>query len=204
MSGQVRDFYDTEAADKYRTMMQSEDELKFYRADIIEISRLCISGLPVLDVGCGTGDLLKLLDEAKPGLSLLGIDAAETMLRHAKTLLPTAKFIIGDAVKLPFDLNSIGALMCTFVTHHLTDIDMRAAVAEFARVLAPGGVLYHCYWHGDGLMDPFSKKENPPPLIKRREKTVDAIFAEFGFSKRAGRLDSYGWGDMAFAIYQNA
>ena len=94
--------------------------------------------------------------------------------------------------------------MCTFVTHHLTDLELRAAVAEFARVLAPGAPLYHCYWHGDGMMDPFLKKENPPPLIKRQEKTVDAIFAEFGFSKIQGRLDSYEWGEMAFTIFQIA
>jgi len=197
----VRDFYDTETADKYKSMMQSEDELKFYRADVTELVALCDPGLPVLDVGCGTGDLLKLVNMAKPDLVLQGIDVAEAMLCHARTLLPTATFGVGDATNLQIKSNSIGALMCTFVTHHFTDAELRAAVAEFARVLAPRAPLYHCYWHGDGVMDPFSMKDHPPLMIKRTEQAVDAVFAEFGLCKKQGRLDSYAWGDMAFAIY---
>ena len=75
----VRDFYDTETADKYKSMMQSEDELKFYRADVTELVALCDPGLPVLDVGCGSGYMTAAMYELVKGEGgiVVGIDHLE-------------------------------------------------------------------------------------------------------------------------------
>ena len=197
-------FYDTSAAAKYRTMMQSEDELKFYRADLEELLKLARPGLPLLDVGCGTGDLLAIVRAASPTHTLVGSDIAETMLNHAQTLVPSATFSRGDATNIDLADNSVGALVCSFVTHHLVDSELAAAVAEFARVAAPGAPVYHCYWHGEGDMDGFSETEDgsaPPPLIKRTSETVGAMFCKAGLQLKTRRLDTYEWGDMAFEIY---
>ena len=161
----------------------------------------------MLDVGCGTGDLLKMVQESNPELELAGLDATETMLCHARKLVPSATLVIKDACSLHhYSDHSIGALMCTFVTHHLTDANFELAIREFGRVLSPAAPVYHCYWHGEGSMEPFqpidSKANVGPPLLKKRTaEDVDAAFARAGFQKDTGRIDTYEWGDMGFAIY---
>ncbi len=58
----------------------------------------------VLDVGCGTGTFLKLLEEhAGMSLSLVGVDASEDMLREARARVPVQSTItFADAANLPF------------------------------------------------------------------------------------------------------
>mmetsp|Transcript_8749 Transcript_8749/g.19825 ORF Transcript_8749/g.19825 Transcript_8749/m.19825 type:complete len:391 (+) Transcript_8749:133-1305(+) len=197
-------FYSVEAAEKYHTMMQSEDELKFYRVDLTDLVKLVRPGLPILDIGCGTGDLLNLVRGASPEAKLVGIDIVEAMLVHARTLVPSASFVLGDATSIDLPDSSVGAIMCTFVTHHLTDSDFISAVAEMRRIAAPGAPVYHCYWHGEGDMDGFAEAGTPPPLIKRTSEAVDGAFLGAGFRKKQGRLDTYEWGDMAFDIYTAA
>ena len=200
----VRAFYSVATAEQYKVMMQSEDELKHYRADVAELAKIVVPGQPVLDVGCGCGDLLNLVHTVNPDLKLVGIDVAETMLTHARALLPSATFAIDDATSITSVADSsIGALLCTFVTHHLEDEEFHCAVNEFARVLSIGAPVYHVYWLGEGEMEGFAElSDKPPPLLKRTEKFVDAAFAAAGLRKASGRVDtSYEWGYMGFATY---
>ena len=74
---------------------------------------------------------------------------------------------------------------------------------EMSRVLAADAPVYHCYWHGSGDMEFFDgSSETAPPFMKKRAADdVDAIFLDAGFQKTQGRLDTYEWGDMCFAMY---
>ena len=201
------EFYSREAALKYKKIMESKQELDFYRTDVAELtSKLFVQNLLVLDVGCGCGDILNLVSQSdglREGTSLMGVDIAETMLEHAKELVPSASFKVGDAVSLDFAAEkSVGGILCTFVTHHLQDNEFVMAVHEFARVAATGCPVYHCYWHGEGSMDGFTEgATNSPTLLKRTFEQVDEVFKSQGFAKLHGRRETYEWGDMAFDIY---
>jgi ubiquinone/menaquinone biosynthesis C-methylase UbiE len=89
----------------------------------------------VLEVGCGAGHLLARL----PAGRAVGMDLAESLLARTRTRLGArAALAQGDAVALPFASDAFDRVYCSEVLEHL--VDPRAAVAEIARVLRPGGV----------------------------------------------------------------
>ncbi len=91
----------------------------------------------VLDVGCGTGRLLRKVGEKWPSAELSGVDAAETMIEVARRLKPSARFMVGHAESLPVPDGSIDLVVTSFSFHHWKDqiVGMR----EVVRVLRPGG-----------------------------------------------------------------
>ncbi len=93
-------------------------------------------GLPrgsrVLDVACGTGDLVRAL--AGRGLAPIGIDLSPGMLAHAHADAP---MLLGDALALPLPAASLDGLTCGFALRNFVDLD--AFLAETARVVRPGG-----------------------------------------------------------------
>ena len=97
--------------------------------------------LDVLDVGCGTGVLSLLLSEM--GHNVIGIDLSEGMLGRAKKKAYDhnlrAEFRLGDAENLSFENASFDAV----INRHLlwTLLNPERAVAEWKRVLRPGGKL---------------------------------------------------------------
>jgi ubiquinone/menaquinone biosynthesis C-methylase UbiE len=88
-----------------------------------------------LDLGCGTGWIHEVLRMKGYRRRLVGVDIAFGMLRFAKRKHMRA--VLGDAEHLPFEDNQFDGVLAKGVLHHLPD--MKAAVAEIARVLRPGG-----------------------------------------------------------------
>lgn len=107
----------------------------------VRIARTLTGHLPPgfrhADVGCGTGILLEQL--RAEGWQSIGVDISFSMLQQGRR----AQTICGDMRALPlgphFDL-----VTCLFdsVNFVLEEDGLRAAMAEFARVLLPGGLLY--------------------------------------------------------------
>lgn len=91
----------------------------------------------ILDVGCGTGRLLREARQRWPDAQLIGVDAAEGMVEVAQQLTPDAIFHVGRAEALPLPDASIDVVLSTMSFHHWSD--HVAGVGEVARVLRPGG-----------------------------------------------------------------
>jgi SAM-dependent methyltransferase len=100
------------------------------------------AGTRVLDVGCGTGAVSGLA--AARGALPTGVDVAPGMLAEARRRHPGLAFAEADAVALPFPDGCFDAAVGNFVLNHLPAPE--AAVAEIARVLAPGGALALSLW----------------------------------------------------------
>jgi SAM-dependent methyltransferase len=93
--------------------------------------RLAAEGLtPVLDVGCGEGELARHL----PAGAWVGVDASAEMLARAPEPHHQA-----DATALPFPDGSFGSVALLYVLYHLPDPSL--ALAEARRVLQPGGLV---------------------------------------------------------------
>ena len=94
----------------------------------------------VLDVACGIGTTA-LLMAREFGLNVVGLDVSAANVAKAESLLGggTAKFVTGDAAALPFPDDSFDAVVCECAVS--TFVDQGRVVAEFARVLKPGGMV---------------------------------------------------------------
>ena len=91
----------------------------------------------VLDVGCGTGRLLRKAKEQWPNAQLIGVDAAEKMIEQATQLFPQAEFHVAMAEALPLPDASVDVAFSTLSFHHWEN--QAKGVSEVARVLSPGG-----------------------------------------------------------------
>ena len=100
------------------------------------------SGSRVLDVGCGSGEFLRTL--AQHGAVATGVDPAPGMVALARTLAPLADVRIAEAEDLPFADASFDVVTAVNALQFADDtVD---ALAEFARVLAPGGFVAVANW----------------------------------------------------------
>jgi demethylmenaquinone methyltransferase / 2-methoxy-6-polyprenyl-1,4-benzoquinol methylase len=93
----------------------------------------------VLDLGCGTGDVALRL--ARGGGAVVGADPSRGMLLRARAKAPTLDWVQADALHLPFKGEAFDGSTTAFVLRNLPS--RRAAFAEQARVLRPGGVAAH-------------------------------------------------------------
>ncbi len=84
----------------------------------------------VLDVGCGTGELTRVLAEETPG-PVYGVDADPSLLATARTA-GVGEFLAGDATRLPLPDDAVDVVVCQALLINLPDPG--AAIAEFARV----------------------------------------------------------------------
>jgi ubiquinone/menaquinone biosynthesis C-methylase UbiE len=91
----------------------------------------------ILDVGCGTGRLLRKAKERWSDARLIGVDPAEGMIRQATQLFPEAEFHVAMAESLPLPDASVDLVFSTLSFHHWSD--QAKGVSEIARVLRPEG-----------------------------------------------------------------
>jgi len=104
-----------------------------------------IVGSRVLDVACGTGDLTEAFARAG-ATEVTGLDYTAAMLDHARVKAAKAggavgriHYLQGDAQSLPFPDASFDIVSIAFGIRNVAD--PAKALAEFRRVLAPGGRL---------------------------------------------------------------
>jgi ubiquinone/menaquinone biosynthesis C-methylase UbiE len=94
----------------------------------------------VLDVGCGTGALMRRAAERFPRADLSGADPAPGMVEAAREAWREdrpARFVRAAAERLPFEDGEFDLVMSTVSFHHWQD--QQAGLREIGRVLAPGG-----------------------------------------------------------------
>jgi len=102
------------------------------------------------DVACGTGTFARRLRRRWPELRIVGLDFSPHMLRQAREAMPDDRhvdWVRGSAEHLPLDDAAFDVVTCNNAFHLVRDQD--AALAEFQRVLRPGGLLVIIDWNRD-------------------------------------------------------
>lgn len=92
---------------------------------------------PVLDAGCGTGGLLAFLRPAAGARRLLGVEIDPQAAARA-AVKARAEIAVGSINELPLADRSVAIVLSADVLGHVR-VDPPVALAEMARVLAPGG-----------------------------------------------------------------
>jgi len=133
------------AAATYRAAARLETEIGTRMLERLDYMR--VSPQRILDAGSGPAPQAAALAKRYPGALLLALDFSLPMLRQARALGWLARLrgarrplaVCASLGRLPFAANSVQLLWANMVLHWAED--PRAALAEFQRVLAPGGLL---------------------------------------------------------------
>ena len=93
----------------------------------------------ILDLGCGNGNILKLLEE-KTTSNLYGLDLSDNMISEAKKRLSKNVILtVGDSENLPYEDNKFDVIICNASFHHYPHPDI--VLKEIHRVLKTNGVF---------------------------------------------------------------
>lgn len=93
----------------------------------------------VADLGCGPGHVTAHLDGL--GLAAFGVDASTTMIELARQAHPGLRFDVGSMAALDIADGVLGGVLSRWSVIHTPPPELPAILAEFHRVLAPGGHL---------------------------------------------------------------
>jgi SAM-dependent methyltransferase len=124
------------------------------------VVRAILDGLPrgvALDAACGTGRHSAYL--ASLGHTVVGVDSSPPMLARAREKVPGGEFHEADLHDLPLPDDHVHLVVCALALMHVPDLE--PVLAEFVRVLRPGGSLVISDWRS-------LAKEIAIPVVKAR------------------------------------
>ena len=105
------------------------------------LKALARTGPRLVDLGCGTGDDVRVL--AREGFWTVGLDFAWNGLTFARDLFARGRYVQADlrGRRLPFRDGSFDAVIARCALHYFTAAQTQKVVDEIARILVPGGAL---------------------------------------------------------------
>jgi Methylase involved in ubiquinone/menaquinone biosynthesis len=142
MSENQKDFKFDKRAASYDDGFEGKFSQRFYRLLLSSIDLK--PSYTVLDVGCGTGYLLRKMSEQQMIIGY-GIDIEANMIDKAKRTCPEMDIQTSPSEKTPFGNNTFDVMTACMAYHHFSDKE--GFIKEAARILRTGGCLY--------IADPF-------------------------------------------------
>jgi len=134
----------------------------------------------ILDIGCGTGRLLRKAAKRWPAARLTGVDPAEGMVKEARRLTPQAQFLVNPAESIPLPDASVDLVFSTLSFHHWQD--QAQGVKQVARLLHPGGIFVLV-----DLLPPLGLDRIFQHGRKVHPSAVSGMFAQAGLNVEAQR-----------------
>lgn len=119
---QARDYLDLHLAESIKILMEDKDLKK------------------VLDVGCGTGRLVKFLNEK--GFTAIGCDKEKEAVKQAQKINKRQTITKASAIKLPFKSQTFDLVIGVSLIEHLDKIETPKFLKEAFRVLKSGGFIF--------------------------------------------------------------
>lgn len=99
------------------------------------------SGSRVLELGCAKGFLLKELALLVPGIEVRGFEVSQ-YARDTAPELVRDRIDVGYPTRLPYADDAFDLVLAINALHFMPEPDVRATVAEIARVVRPGGRVF--------------------------------------------------------------
>ncbi|MEU3459507.1 class I SAM-dependent methyltransferase [Streptomyces sp. NPDC006733] len=106
----------------------------------------------IADLGCGPGHVTAYLDGL--GLAAFGVDASPAMIELARQAFPGLRFDVGSMTALDIADGALGGVLSRWSVIHTPPPELPLILAEFQRVLAPGGHLLIGFSASDGPSHP--------------------------------------------------
>ncbi len=157
-----------------------------------------------VDLGTGTGEVIKKIKKTNPEVFTIGVDVSQNMLLKAKEKLKDTNtaLVKASAYKMPFKNDSVDSILMSLVFRHL---DAEKAIPEFSRVLKKGGyvsildiskphkiIFNSIFFFADRIFRPlgqriFTKEEYDyfmeSVLNSRKPEELEALFKKYSFKK---------------------
>jgi ubiquinone/menaquinone biosynthesis C-methylase UbiE len=120
--------------DLFQKLVSRKDTLETFINQYVQPRQ----GMAILDIGCGTGKILKYLPD---GITYKGYDISPEYIDAArKNYGSRGSFVVGDAAhSLEEPAESYDIAMTIGVLHHLDDATVSAMLTKVSRILKPGG-----------------------------------------------------------------
>ena len=172
-----------------------ESEIPSYRRlqSTLADATTSVTARTILDLGSGTGVTAQHVLSRHPAASLVGIDASDGMLIHARALLPGATFLV-QQLEDPLPAGPFDVAVSAFAIHHLDGPGKASLFGRVASALAPGGRFVLC-----DVVVPTHPVATPVPL----EEGVDipsTLDEQLGWLTRAGLEPNVIWAEDDLAI----
>lgn len=111
----------------------------------------------ILEIGCGPGNITQYLLNRMPGLDILGIDVAPSMIELASVNNPTAHFEVMDCRFISSINKQFDGIVCGFCLPYLSEKDGLQFIADCRNLLLDNGVIYISFVEGDKSKSGFKK-----------------------------------------------
>lgn len=153
-------------------------------------------GSQILDAGCGSASMARLLARTRPDAEITGLDIREAYLDYARRKaeeeqLGNLKLVHGSLLDLPFPDSNFDVVWVCLVLHWLAEEDLERAVSELSRVVRPGGWVICAEPDGVGT----NHYPMPSEMLEQWSKVTQALFEPnmgrrlFPLMHRAGLID---------------
>ncbi len=129
---------------------------------------------PVIDAGCGPGHWTGHL--ATRGVDARGIDQVPEFVDHALRANPDVSFSIGNIENLQVPTGGVAGVLAWYSLIHYEIDALRVPLAEFARILRPGGGLLLGFFHGS-VVEQFDHA-----ILRAYQWPIDALCNELSAS----------------------
>ncbi|MBS3787248.1 ubiquinone/menaquinone biosynthesis methyltransferase [Candidatus Bipolaricaulota bacterium] len=142
---EVREIFKEIAADYDRVnRIISFGQIERWRHRLVSIMDIPEDGI-VLDLGCGTGKLTKLVANRIRGGKVVGVDLTPEMIQIARKNLPgeyenVVEFSLGKGEDLVLRSNSFDVVTSAFTLRNVNDL--KNVISEMKRIVKPGGKVY--------------------------------------------------------------
>ncbi|MER5887912.1 class I SAM-dependent methyltransferase [Streptomyces sp. NPDC001941] len=127
---------------------------------VLEAFAACVRAAgpgPVAELGCGPGHLTAFLRDL--GLDAFGVDLSPVMVGLAREAYPDLRFEVGSMDALEVAAGALRGVLSWYSVIHAEPNQVPVYLAEFARVLAPGGHLLLGFFESEGgPVTPFDHK----------------------------------------------
>jgi ubiquinone/menaquinone biosynthesis C-methylase UbiE len=162
--------------------------------------------LRLLDVACGTGRMLKLLQGVWPQAQLFGVDLSPAYLRKAQASLGPNPLTVGsslqvqltsaNAEELPYRDRCFHGLTCVFLFHELPGPVRQRVIQECFRVLQPGGTFVIC-----DSIQAIDSPEFAPMMENFQTNLHEPFYQDYIQDDLVQRLEQVGFEQIQTAIH---